>query len=72
MRQKIITVKYRPKDNTGCVTKMYPIFESKWLITFSKLRRGFYTVVKKMKFYAGLYKPQLSNVNNFDTVRSPK
>ena len=57
---------------TGCVTKMYPIFESKWLTTFSKLSTGFYTIVKKMKFCTGPDKLQLPNMNNFDTVISPK
>ena len=32
---------------TGCVEKMYPIFESEWLIMFSELRHGFGTIVKK-------------------------
>ena len=51
---------------------MYSIFESKWLVTSSKLRHDFYTIVKKMKFCTGLYKLKLPNVHNFDTVRSPK
>ena len=42
-------------DYTGCVTKMYPIFESKWLITFSKLGHGFYTIVKRIKFCTERY-----------------
>ena len=51
---------------------MYPIFESKWFITISKLRHGFYTVVKKMKFSTGLHKLHILNANNFDAVRSSK
>ena len=51
---------------------MYPIFESKWLITFSELMHGFYTIVKKMKFCTGLPKLHLLNANNFDAVRSSK
>ena len=60
---------------TGCATKMYPLiplFESKWFITFSKLGRDFYTIIKKMKCCTGLYKLQLPNVKNFDAVRSSK
>ena len=52
--------------------KKLSIFESEWLITFSKLRQDFYTIVKKMSFCTGTYKLQLPNVNNFDTVRSSK
>ena len=33
----------------GCVEKMHPVFESKELIMFSKLRRSSYATVNKMK-----------------------
>ena len=51
---------------------MYPIFESKWLVTSSKLKHDFYTIVKKMKFCTRPYKLQLLNIHDFDKVRSPK
>ena len=57
---------------TGCVTKMYPIFESEQLIAFSRSRNAFYTVVKRTEFCTELYKLQVSNVMDFDIVRPPK
>ena len=63
---------YLRLPTTGCVEKMLPIFESKWLIIFSKLRHGFYTIVMKIKFCTEPYNLQLPNVNNSDTVKPPK
>lgn len=52
--------------------KMYPVIDSKWLITISKLRHDFYTIAKKMIFCTPLNKLQLPNVNTFCTISSPK
>ena len=57
---------------TRCVTKMYPIFEWKGLIMFSKLRHAFHTIVNKIKLSTELYKQKLPNASSFDAVRSPK
>ena len=53
---------------TGCVTEMYPSFESKWFSTFSKLRQDLYTIVKKMKFCSERNKLRLPSLINVDTV----
>ena len=50
-------------SHTECVTQMYPIFDSKWFIIFSKLRHAFYTIVKQMKLCTGLKRLHFLNVN---------